>query len=259
LDLTMKPYKLLTVAAALCACGCASFNSGDVLIERKTAEAMFSDQTLVPFSEIQLAWNNYPYRSPTDGIAGETTVGEKGEFVAPEIKSVPVTSKDREALLQRARRIFSDAGLYNREKGRGTLRLTLTSMNRWTYGELFKSYLVETGFIFLIPSSLHVSYLLGADFETSTGTMKVETMARSKTTFHLLLAPLYPLFAPGGREKNLLKQMLWRSATEVYSGLMRAGQATLEKQTAPYAESAAATPPALPAGNTAAASETPDD
>lgn len=256
----MKIKELLMIAAsALSACGCASFTSGDVLVEKETAQAMFDDHTLVPFADIQLSWINYPYRSPTDSIAGETTVDDKGRFTAQQAKPVQAPPEDLAKLAKRARGIFSEAGLYDKQKGRGTLRLALTTVNRWTYGELFRSYLVDTGFIFLIPSSLRVNYLLSAEFETSSGTVKVETLGQNKTTFHLLLAPLYPLFAPGGRETGLLKQMLWRCATDTYERLKRSGQAAQQSPAAPAAEAlpAAITPP--PAHNAAAEAETPDD
>lgn len=275
----MKTYKiLLAAAAALSLNGCASFTSGDVLVERDTAQAMLDDSSLTPFADIKVAWKNYPYRSPTDAIAGETTVNARGEFKSQEVKPVQVTPDDLAALLKRARKIFSDAGLYDRVKGRGTLKLQLTTMNRWTYGELFKSYLVETGFIFLIPSSLRVNYLLTADFEVSTGTARVETLGQNKTTFHILLAPLYPLFRPGGKENSLLQQMLWRSATDVYTSLKRDGQApekkaavqaaqpaapavpeTTEEQTAQPAAPAAVTPAPASGQNAAPGAETPDD
>ena len=257
----MKTHKLLlAAAAALSACGCASFTSGDVLVEIETAQAMFDDHTLAPFAEIQLSWINYPYRSPTDSIAGETTVDDKGRFTAQQAAPVQVPPEDLVRLAKRARGIFSEAGLYDKQKGRGTLRLALTTVNRWTYGELFRSYLVDTGFIFLIPSSLRVNYLLSAEFETSSGTVKVETLGQNKTTFHLLLAPLYPLFAPGGRETGLLKQMLWRCATDTYSRLKHEGRTVKESP-------AAAAPPAQagpektepPARGPVPAEETPDD
>jgi len=260
----MKTYKIfLAAAAALSACGCVSFNSGDVRVERETAQAMFDDRALTPFAEIQLVWRNYPYRHPTDAIAGDTTVDEKGNFSSQKIKPVPAPPDDTAALLKAARKIFSEAGLYDRKKGRGALRLELASMNRWTYGDLVRSYLVDTSFIFLIPSSLRVNYLLTAELETSTGTVRVETLGQNKTTFHLLLAPLYPFFAPGGKEKGLLRQMLWRSATEVYDRLKRAGQAPAENPAAPPAAGtpAAAEPvqPAAPAQSAPPESETPDD
>ncbi|HNW43025.1 MAG TPA: hypothetical protein PKI19_00870 [Elusimicrobiales bacterium] len=240
----MKIPKILLAAAALSACGCASFNYGDVKVEKETAEAMLEDSSLTPFGEIQLVWKNYPYHSPTDAIGGDTTVDEKGNFRSQAVKPVFVSPEDTASLLKRARRVFSEAGLYDKKKGRGTLRLQLTSMNRWTYGDLFRSFLVDTSFVFLIPASLRVNYMISADFDTSTGTAKVETLGQNKTTFHLLLAPLYPVLTPGGREKSLLNQMLWRCATEVYDRLKRAGRAAAEKPAPPAAP---ATPAAVPA------------
>lgn len=219
----MNKYRFLPLLA-FCAllCGCASFNSGDILVERGAARAMLDDRTVVPFSEIKVSWSNFPYRSPTDSI-GEGSISNP---VRP--KPLPAPEEDSSSLASRAREIFRTAGLYDREKGRGTLRLELTTLGRWTYSDLFHSYLAETGFIFIIPSSLRVNYDLTADFAVAGGTARVETVGQRKTTFHLLLAPLYPFFAPGPRENTLLKQMLWRSATDVYSKLKAAGGAAGE-------------------------------
>lgn len=219
----IKKYRLLPVLAfTALLCGCASFNSGDIRVERSAARAMLDDRTIVPFSDIKVSWRNFPYRSPTESI-GEGSISNPLK-----VKPVPVPGEDSSALADRAREIFRAAGLYDREKGRGTLRLELTSFGRWTYGDLFHSYLAETGFIFIIPSSLRVNYGLTADFAVSTGTARVETIGQRKTVFHLLLAPLYPFFAPGQRENSLLKQMLWRTATDVYTRLKAAGGAAGE-------------------------------
>ncbi len=240
----MKKTKILLITSLLAGlCGCASFNSGDILVERSAARAMLDDRAVVPFSDIKVSWRNYPYRSPTDAI-GEGSISNP---VKPQ--AVPAPAKDSAALAARAREIFKDAGLYNREKGRGTLRLELTTFGRWTYSDLFHSYLVETGFIFIIPSALRVNYGLTADFAVSTGMAHVETVGQRKTTFHLLLAPLYPFFAPGPRENALLKQMLWRSATEVYVKLKAAGGAAGELPAAkvkPTEHAAIPAPPMAP-------------
>jgi len=217
-----KAVKLLLLLAALPAFwGCASFSSGDIRVERDTAQAMLEDKGIIPFAEIQVSWQNFPYRAPTDSIGEGSTRPKR-------IKPVPAEPADAAALTRKAREIFSEAGLYDRARGRGALRLELTTFGRWTYGDLFRSYLVDTSFIFIIPSSLRVNYFLTADFAVSTGTVRVETEARHKTTFHLLMAPLYPLFPPGARENGLLRQMLWRSATDVYTRLKAAGYAPYE-------------------------------
>ncbi len=216
----MKKIKLVLLLAALPALyGCASFNSGDMLVDRDTAAAMLEDKAVVPFAEIEISWKNFPYRAPTDSI------GEGSASRIKQVKPVPVEAGEEAAFVRKAREIFAGAGLYDKATGRGKLRLELTSFGRWTYSDLFRSFLVDTGFIFLIPASLRVNYYLTADFVVQGRPVKVETEARNKTTFHLLLAPLYPLFAPGAKESSLLKQMLWRSATEVYAGLKASGAA----------------------------------
>ncbi|MDD2805423.1 MAG: hypothetical protein PHV33_07695 [Elusimicrobiales bacterium] len=212
-----KNLLLLILAAGLS--GCASFNSGDILVERETARAMLDDKELVPFAALEVSWQNFPYRAATDSIG-------EGSITNPKkLKPVQVNAEDADAFARRARDIFAKAGLYDRARGRGTLRLELTSFGRWTYSDLWRSFLVDTGFIFILPASLHVNYYLTADFAAAPGPVRVETEARNKTTFHLFMAPLYPFLSPGSREKGLLKQMLWRSATDVYARLKAAGPA----------------------------------
>jgi hypothetical protein len=242
----MAKFKLF-LPAALCAalCGCASFTSGDVKVDKETAQQMLADNSIKPFADIQLDWKNYPYRAPSEHVATGATIDEHGKFRAAVIKPVSVPPEDRVAMLRRARKVFGSAGLFDRKKGQGTLRLTLTSMNRWTYGELFRSFFVETGFIFILPASLPVNYLLTADFATSTGTARVELLGRNNTTFHFLLAPLYPFLAPASGEKSLMNQMLWRAATDIYSAMDRAAKAP-KQQPIPQPKPQEAAPQAAP-------------
>ncbi len=233
-----KYLLLLPLAFSVFFCGCASFNSGDILVERNAASAMLQDRSVTPFSDIKVSWRNYPYRSPTDSI-GEGSISNP---LKPQTVAAP--AEDSSAFAERAKEIYRAAGLYDREKGRGTLRLELTTYGRWTYADLFHSYLAETGFIFIIPSTLRVNYALDADFAVSTGIARVEIVGQRKTTFHLLLAPLYPFFAPGPRENTLLKQMLWRSATDVYARLKAGGGAAGEL---PAAGREAPEPDSIPA------------
>lgn len=215
----MKINRTTLLAALLpLLCGCASFNSGDILVERSTARAMLADTSITPFAEIEVSWLAYPYRSPTDSI-GEGSASRP----AQRIKPLPPLPEELSSLTRRAREVFANAGLYDKAKGKGVLRLELTTLNRWTYADLWNSYLVDTGFIFILPSSLRSKYLLTADFTAGGKEARVETAGAQKTTFHLLMAPLYPFFPPGRREDSLLKQMLWRSATDVYAALKQRG------------------------------------
>ena len=245
----------LTAAAALAFSGCASFTSGDIKVDKATAKAMFEDRSVTPFANIQLTWKNYPYRESTDTIGEGTISTVPGQFKIPTVKPVPVEPEDQAKLLKQARDIFSDAGLYNKLTGKGTLRLELESVNRWTYSELFHTFFVETGLIFIIPSSMRVNFLLTAHFPAATGTAKVETIGTNKTIFHLLLAPLYPFFSPSSGEKGLLRQMLWRSATDVYDAIKHAEAVKAAGQTAPEPAPAAAQPAAIPAAPAPAAAQ----
>lgn len=216
---SMKKIKLILLLAALPAFwGCASFNSGDTRVDRSVAMAMLEDKAVVPFAEIEVGWRNFPYRAPTDSI-GEGSASRP----AKKIKPVPVGYGEEAAFVSEAREIFAKAGLYDKARGQGTLRVELTTFGRWTYSDLFRSFLVDTGFIFIIPASLRVNYFMTADFAAGGKALRVETEATNKTTFHLLLAPLYPFLSPGAKENSLLRQMLWRSATDTYSRLKAAG------------------------------------
>jgi len=206
--------KLLGLAAVLMLSGCASFNSGDVLAPRTELRRMLADRDIRPFAQIRVAWKNFPYKNPTD------TIGE-GVIDPPKPRPVPVSIKDAAWLTKRAKAIFSEAGLYDAERGSGTLRISLISYGRWTYGEIFRSFLVDTGYIFLIPASLRVNYQLVAEYAGPGGKTAVEEIGRNKTTFHALILPLYPLFSPGAKERALLKNMLWKAATDVYAGIKR--------------------------------------
>lgn len=229
--ITTNLKRLLLPAALAALAGCASFNSGDMLVDRDTASAMLEDKAVTPFASVEVYWQYFPYRSASDSIG-------EGSLTNPKkLKPLPVDSDEADAFAARARETFAKAGLYDKARGRGTLRLELTSFGRWNYSDLWRSFLVDTGFIFIIPASLRVNHYLTADFTAASGPVRVETEARNSTTFHLLLAPLYPFLPPGSREKGLLRQMLWRSATDVYSKLKAAGPAAdLPPRTAPPAE-----------------------
>jgi len=235
---------ILPLAAALLCGACASFHSGDILLERGTLKALLDDKTIKPFSKIQVSWQNYPFRNPTDSI-GEGSISNP-----PKITPAPAESEDLEYFRRKAKDILADAGLYDPKKGAGTLKLTLVTVNRWNYRDLFKSYLADTSFIFLLPSTIKTVYAMTAEFRTSSGTLRTEITAYNKTTFHLLLAPLYPLFSPGAKGKSLIRQMLWRTSTEIYEkmkhpvyekDIRRASQETRTDNQAP------AVPPEPPA------------
>ncbi|MBI4657166.1 MAG: hypothetical protein HY746_10550 [Elusimicrobia bacterium] len=191
--------------------GCASFNSGDVVMSRPVLWEMLEDKTITPFSKINTTWINYPYKSSTDFIGEGSVMGGK------KIKPVRVKAEDRKYLQEKVQDIFAEAGLYDAEKGTGTLNISLTSFGRWRYREIFSNFLTETPFIMIFPATLQVNYYLVAESSETAKALKIEETAHNKTVFHVLIFPLYPLFSPAAKERSLLKNMLWKTAADIYT------------------------------------------
>jgi len=195
--------------------GCASFNSGDISASKSELRRMLSGHGVKPAAEIRVVWHNFPYKNTID------TIGE-GRIQPEAPKPVPAPIDDLAWLKNHAKEIFSRAGLYDAEKGSGTINIALTSYGRWTYGEIFRSFLVDTGWIFIIPATLRVEHRLTARYDMPDGEVMIDETGQNKTTFHALLFPLYPFVTPGAKEHSLLKDMLWKSAADAYSKLKRA-------------------------------------
>lgn len=229
----MKPRNILIPAAFFLAAGCASFNSGDVLVYRNHLRGMLNARDVRPAAEIRLSWKNFPYKSGIDAIGEGTAIPEKP-------RPVPVPVSDTAWLKKNIERIFAEAGLYDAQKGSGTLTVILTSYGRWTYGEIFRSFLVDTGYVFIIPATLRVNHQLVVEYNAADGRARVEEVGQNKTTFHALLFPLYPLFTPGRKEHSLLKNMLWKSTVDLYLKVKRGAVSPPAQESAPKKAEAAA-------------------
>ena len=231
----MKPRDILIPAAFLLATGCASFNSGDVLVSRSNLRSMMDARDLRPAAEIRLSWKNFPYKSGLD------TIGE-GTAIPVKPRPLPVPISDTAWLKEHVEDIFAEAGLYDAQKGSGTISVMLTSYGRWTYSEIFGSFLVDTGYILIIPATLRVNHQLVVEYNGAGGRSSVEEIGQNKTTFHALLFPLYPLFTPGRKEHSLLKNMLWKSAVDVYLKVKRGAVSPAKQEPAPPAKPGEAKP-----------------
>ncbi|MCG2725229.1 MAG: hypothetical protein L6420_03050 [Elusimicrobia bacterium] len=206
----MKSNKIFFPLIFLLLTGCASFQSGDILSSRNTLRKMLNDKTIKPFAKIDVSWKNFPYKSVSDSIGIGSITNP------PKPQAFPVKCKDSDYLIRKTEDIFADAGLYDPKNGKGTLIIDLVSFGKWTYRDLFKSFLVDTGWIMIFPASLRVNYYLTAEFEMNGEKVKIKEIGEHKTTFHALIFPLYPLFSPGIKEKSMLKNMLWKCATDIY-------------------------------------------
>lgn len=213
---------IILLLAGFFATGCASFPSGEIKIDKNLAVEMLGDTNFEKYADVKISWVNYPYRTSSSKIGDGVKFDEKGNIKPVEIRPIPVEAKDKDKLLSMAKKIFTKAGIINRNTGKGTINLKLKTSGKWTYAEIVNSFLVETPFVILFPRFLPVGYALESEFNTSTGTAKVELNATNKTMFFLLAAPLYPFKSPSSGEKTLLNQILWRMATEIYDSVKKA-------------------------------------
>jgi hypothetical protein len=222
----MKARNILIPAVLFLAAGCTSFNSGDVLVSRSQLRSMLDARDIRPAAEIRLSWKNFPYQSGID------TIGE-GTAIPVKPRPIPVPIGDTAWLKEHVEDIFAEAGLYDAQKGSGTISILLTSYGRWTYGEIFRSFLVDTGYVFIIPATLRVNHQLVVAYNGAGGRASVEEVGQNRTTFQALLFPLYPLFPPGRKEHSLLKNMLWKSAVDVYLKVKRGAVSPVGQEPAP--------------------------
>lgn len=207
-----KPYFHAAALAAFLLSGCASFQSGDVRVDRNGLSEMLADKELVPFAAVRLTWTNYPYFNPAELIGQGTVEG------TPPPKPVPVTREEFYDLRKKAESVMAEAGLYDRARGSGTLYLDLTTYGRWTYRNVFGSFLVETPWIMILPRSLRANYRLVVTSDRDKRVL-AEEFATHKTVFHALIFPLYPFASPGSRAKALHRNLLWKTATDIYAAL----------------------------------------
>jgi len=187
---------------------CASFKKVE-FFPRATIQEMSKDKNIKPFSKILVRWRNYPFKTYQQSIGYTDKEREN-------IKPVNVPYEDYISFKNKVFKIFKEAGLYNIENGTGTLKIDLISFGRWTYSELFSSYLTDTSFIYILPSSIKVNYYMIIEFEQYGKIEKLEKTASIKTTFHFLLFPIYPFASFVGSEKGVLKNMLWNAAADIY-------------------------------------------
>lgn len=163
-----------------------------------------------PFKQILVQWKNYPY-SEYHKIENLETENKK-------IIPVEVEEKDYKKFKKMVKKIFRENNLYDEVNGTGTVKILLLSSGRWSYSELFSTYLVDTSYIFILPSSLEVRYLIHTITERDNEKHIYESTAAVKTTFHLIFFPFYPLFPYGSAEKAVLKTLIYNTVTDIISG-----------------------------------------
>ncbi len=188
---------------------CASFKTMDPF-PRKIIYQASNDKEKRPFSKILVRWRNFPL------LTFQNTIGYTDEEKA-KIKPEEVPYSHYIKFKKRIIKAFKETGLYDEKNGKGTVKIDLTSYGRWTYGDLTKSFLTETSFIYILPQSLKVNYHMKVEIEREGQTKSAEEFSYIKTTFHLLIFPLYPFSSFSSAERGILKNMAWKAVTDAYS------------------------------------------
>ena len=172
----------------------------DIFLEAKKA-------TKTSFSKILVQWKNYPY--------SHYHQVNRLEREASDLKPVEVEQKDYLKLKKMIINSAKEMGLYDEFNGTGTLKILLITYGRWTYNELITTYLTDTPYILIFPSSLGVTYRMIAYVEQKGNEYKVENEGYVKTTFFLPLFPLYPLMSFSGAEKTTLNNLIDKTLLEI--------------------------------------------
>ncbi|MCX7642164.1 MAG: hypothetical protein N2Z20_05980 [Elusimicrobiales bacterium] len=163
------------------------------------------------FSKILVQWKNYPY--------SDYHKVRNLEKESIDLKPVEVNQKDYIKLKEKIITSAKEFGLYDELKGSGTIKILLLTYGRWEYGELIKTYLTDTPYIFIFPSSLGVSYKMIALFNHNGKEEKIENEGYVKTTFFLPLFPLYPLMTFRGSENTTLSNLIDKTFIDIIKKL----------------------------------------
>jgi len=184
---------------------CVSTAKIDMLPRNKLIE--ISKKQKLPYKQILVKWINYPYSD-----FHKVNYLEKN---IEDIKAVEVDENDYKKLKSKIIKEFREAGLYDEENGTGTVKILLTSYGRWSYSELFSTYLIDTGYVLILPSSLNVSYKMSVKAQQNFKEIKFDKEASIKTTFFFLLFPLYPFSTFSGKEKTIINNLIYQIEDEI--------------------------------------------
>lgn len=205
----MKSFLSLILLTLIFFTSCISISKTEIISRKDFIDA--SKITKKPFKKILVQWKNYPYSD-----YHKVSMLEKE---SQQLKPVEINQKDYIKFKKMVIESATQIGLYDEFNGSGTLKVLLISYGRWSYEELLSTYLTDTAYIFILPSSLSVNYKITAFFEKEQKEERVENEGYVKTTFFLPLFPLYPLFRFSGAEKTTLSYLIDKTLIEIVQRL----------------------------------------
>jgi len=182
-------------------------SSSKVSIVPRSELIELSKKEKIPYKTILVQWKNYKYSDYHKVNYLEKTP----EDVLP----AEVDEKDYKNFKKKVINIFRENGLYDEVNGTGTVKISLITYGRWDYSELFSTYLVDTGYVLLLPSSITVTYRMTVKAEQNGKEAKLQNESSVKTTFFFLLFPLYPFSTFSGSEKTVLNNMIYKTAVDL--------------------------------------------
>lgn len=198
----MKRFYLL--ACVLFFSSCISSSKTNIILRNEILQIEKSKKT--PFAKILVQWKNYKYSD----YHKVNQLLKNEEDVIP----VEVEQDDYLKLKKRLINIFKENGLYDEVNGTGTVKVVVITYGRWDYSELFSTFLVDTGYVLILPSSIVVKYKMFFDAEQQEFKYKTQKEAYVKTTFHFLLFPFYPFSTYSGKEKFVFNNMSYEFIKE---------------------------------------------
>jgi hypothetical protein len=201
-SIAAKKIFCVLLGAALQA-GCASFAS---ISRDAPAQPPACLGVAGPYSDLAGSWEQFPITGVRDYLEGNENP-----------KAGPVTDKDSIFLEKAARSAFAEKGLLDGKKGSGIITVKLVSLNRWTYGRLARSVFSDTAFLFLLPTSVKTGHKLEVTACRNGLCRNYSGMGTVKTTFQLLLLPLYPFTLPSVKERSVIRRLLENAATQTAS------------------------------------------
>lgn len=196
---------IILIIIALLFNSCISTSKTDLITRAEIMQVVKKNKK--PFSKVLVQWKNYPY---SDYHKINNLEKEPSELKASEIDN-KLYYKFKHKIIEE----LKQNSLYDEINGNGTLKVLLLTYGRWTYKELIPTYLTDTGYIFILPSSLLVTYRLIAIMEQGNITKRIENEGYVKTTFFLPLFPLYPLMTFNGAEKTTITNLINKMITDI--------------------------------------------
>ncbi|NLH38563.1 MAG: hypothetical protein GX445_00665 [Elusimicrobia bacterium] len=201
----MKKINILFFAVILFLSSCVS-TSKTKLIPRN--EILDLEKTAKnPYKQILVQWKNYSY-----------TDYNKVNRLEKDLNTLTPQEVDDDDYIKFKKRViekFKESNMYDETNGTGTVKIILLTYGRWNYSELFSTFLVDTGYILILPASLKVTYRMFVTAEQNDKEYKFEKTGEVKTTFHLLLFPFYPISIFSGKEKYVIDNMLYETLIDL--------------------------------------------